>query len=221
MIKAIAFDVNETLLDLSAMRPAFTELIGSPDPMGEWFARMLHGSLVANQTGHYRSFGMIGVEALLVVAQKRHIALSPDQAADFVGGMQHLPPHPDVIPTLTELAARQWRMVTFTNGSQAAAQAQVTNSGIAPFLEAVLSVESVGRFKPAPETYLWTAAKLGIEVDEMLMVAAHDWDVLGAQSVGCQAAFIGRPGAVWGLPNYPPKIVGHDLTCLLELPDNA
>ena len=218
MIKVIAFDVNETLLDLGAMRPAFADLMGSPDPMSEWFARMLHGSLVANQTGHYRSFGMIGVEALLVVAQKRQIEVSADQAADFVGGMRHLPPHPDVIPTLTELAARGWRMVTFTNGSQAAAEAQVANSGIAPFLEKVLSVESVGRFKPAPETYLWAAATLGIEVDEMLMVAAHDWDVLGAQSIGCQAAFIARPGAIWGIPNNPPDIVGHDLTCLLDLP---
>ncbi len=217
MIKAMAFDVNETLLDLGAMRPAFAELIGSAEPMGEWFARMLHGSLVANHTGQYRPFAMLGIEALLVVAQKRQVNLSADQAADFVSGMQSLPPHPDVLPTLTTLAERGWRLITFTNGGQAAAEAQMTNSGIAPLLEGVLSVESVGRFKPAPETYLWAASKLNIEIDEMLMVAAHDWDVIGATSVGSQAAFIARPGAIWGVPNQPPEIVGHDLTCLLDI----
>lgn len=218
MIKAIAFDVNETLLDLSTMRPAFTDLMGSADAMGEWFARMLHGSLVANHTGQYRPFAMLGVEALLVVAQKRQISLSADQAADFVAGMRSLPPHPDVLPTLTTLAERGWRLVTFTNGSQDTAEAQVTNSAIAPLLESVLSVESVGRFKPAPETYLWAAARLNIEINELLMVAAHDWDVVGARSVGAQAAFIARPGAIWGLPNTPPAIVGPDLTCLLDIP---
>lgn len=218
MIKLIAFDVNETLLDLAALRPDYAALMGTPDSMGEWFARMLHGSLVANHTGHYRSFEMLGVEALLVVAQKRGVDLTADDAADFVGGMRTLPPHPDVIPTLTELASRGWRMVALTNGSQLAAEAQITNSGLSSLLEAVLSVESVGRFKPAPETYLWAAARLGIEIDEMLLVAAHDWDILGAQSVGGQAAFIARPGAIWGVPAKPPEIIGHDLSCLLDLP---
>lgn len=219
MIKVIAFDVNETLLDLAALRPAYRALIGTPDSMGEWYARLLHGSLVANHTGHYRSFEMLGAEALLVVAQKRGVEPTIDEAADFVGGMRALPPHPDVIPVLTELASRGWRMVALTNGSQLAAQAQISNAGLSSVLEAVLSVESVGRFKPAPEVYLWAAARLSIEIDEMLLVAAHDWDVLGAQSVGCPAAFIARPGATWGVPTKPPEIIGHDLSCLLDLPD--
>ena len=217
MIKVMVFDVNETLLDLRALRPAFTNLIGSAEPMGEWFARMLHGSLVANHTGQYRPFAMLGVEALLVVAQKRQVRVSADQAADFVSGMQSLPPHPDVLPTLTGLAERGWRLVTLTNGSQETAEAQMANSGIATLLDEILSVESVGRFKPAPETYLWAASRLNVEIDEMLMVAAHDWDVIGARSIGSQAAFISRPGAIWGVPNQPPTIVGHDLTCLLDV----
>ena len=69
----LIFDVNETLLDLSALRPAFVEAMGSAETMGEWFARMLHGSLVANHTNAYRPFGMIGVEALLMVAAKRQM----------------------------------------------------------------------------------------------------------------------------------------------------
>ena len=218
MSKVMVFDVNETLLDLAALRPTFSEAMGSADAMGEWFARMLHGSLVANHTGHFRTFGMIGVEALLVVAQKRGVDITPDRAAEIIGRMRTLPPHPDVVPTVAALAAKGWRMVAFTNGSQDTAEEQITNSGLDAYFEGVLSVESVGKFKPAPETYLWAAAQLGVEIDEMLMVAAHDWDIIGARSVGCPGAFIARPGAVWGLPMNPPEIVGADLTVLLGVP---
>lgn len=216
MIQAYAFDVNETLLDLKALRPAFAELIGSGDYLGEWFARMLHGSLVANHTGSYRSFGMIGVEALLVTAEKHGRDIDAEAAADFVGRMRTLPPHPDVVPTLSALSERGIRMVAFTNGSQETAEAQISNSGLGQYFESVLSIESVGKFKPAPETYLWAAIKLELDVDEVMLVAAHDWDIIGARSVGMPGAFIARPGAVWGLSDNPPEHVGQDLTVLLD-----
>ncbi len=62
--------------------------------------------------------------------------------------------------------------MALTNGSQDAAEAQIANSGLDTYFERVLSVESVGKFKPAPETYLWAATQLEVEIDEMLMVAA-------------------------------------------------
>ena len=215
MSQVMVFDVNETLLDLAALRPAFSEMMGSAETMGEWFARLLHGSLVANHTGHYRTFEMLAVEALLVVAEKRGREVTADRAAELVGRMRTLPPHPDVVPTVAALADKGWRMVALTNGSQDAAEAQIANSGLDTYFDRVLSVESVGKFKPAPETYLWAATQLEVEIDEMLMVAAHDWDIIGARSVGCPGAYIARPGAVWGLPMNPPEIVGADLTVLL------
>ena len=88
---------------------------------------------------------------------------------------------------------------------------QIGNAGLSGYFDALLSVEDVRRFKPAPEVYLMAAAKLGVEIDELLMVAAHDWDILGARSVGCPGAYIDRPGAVWAMPDLLPAIVGPDL----------
>ncbi len=110
MSQVMVFDVNETLLDLAALRPAFSEMMGSAETMGEWFARLLHGSLVANHTGHYRTFEMLAVEALLVVAEKRGREVTADRAAELVGRMRTLPPHPDVVPTVAALADKGWRM---------------------------------------------------------------------------------------------------------------
>jgi 2-haloacid dehalogenase len=214
--EVLVFDVNETLLDLAGLRPVFEAALGTAEPMGEWFARMLHGSLVSNHANAYRPFGTIGVEALLTVAKKRDVDLTTEQATEVVGTMRRLPPHPDVEPALAALAAAGYRMVTLTNGSRDAVTDQIGNAGFSGYFEALLSVDDVRRFKPAPEVYLMAAARLGVEIDELLMVAAHDWDILGARTVGCPGAYVERPGAVWGLPDPLPAIVGPDLGAVAE-----
>jgi 2-haloacid dehalogenase len=209
--QVLVFDVNETLLDLKALRPGFEELFGATDPMGEWFARMLHGSLVANHIDRYRPFGVIGVEALRMVATKRGLEVTEEAASELVGAMRRLPPHPDVPKALAILREAGYRMIALTNGSTDAVADQIANAGLGEYFEMGLSVDEVGRFKPAPEVYLMAAARLGIEIDEMLMVAAHDWDIVGARSVGCPGAYLARPGAVWSLPDPLPDLVGADL----------
>ena len=210
----LVFDVNETLLDLSALRPAFVAAFGSTDAMGEWFARLLHGSLVSNHTNRYRPFGVIGVEALHMVASKRGIELKESQATEVVETMRRLPPHPDVAPALAALHADGFRMITLTNGSADAVADQVRNAALGEFFEATLSVDRVQRFKPAPEAYLTASIHADVEVDAMLMVAAHDWDILGARTIGMPGAFINRPGAVWSLPDALPDIVASDVGVL-------
>ena len=205
------FDVNETLLDMSGLAPDFERLFGSRDPMGEWFARMLHGSLVANVVGTHRPFGLIGAEALMVLAQRRGIDVSPADAAATVERMRGLPPHPDVAPALDRLKANGFRLIALTNSSTDAMTAQLQNAGIADRFEAGISVDSVGRFKPAPEVYLHAAMRADTDVDRAMMVAAHDWDIVGARSVGMPGAFVARPSVVWGMPNNPPEVVAGDL----------
>ena len=212
----LVFDVNETLLDLKALRPGFVEVFGSAEPMGEWFARMLHGSLVANHVGHYRPFGLIGAEALMVLALKRGVDVAPERVAEIVEGMRTLPAHPDVPDALERLRSAGFRLVTLTNGSADAAADQLRNAGIDGFFERAFSVDEVSRFKPAPEPYLHACALVGVEVDRAMMVAAHDWDIVGARAVGMPGCFLARPGVVWGLPDEPPDVVAADLAGVVE-----
>lgn len=214
--RVLVFDVNETLLDLAALKPVFAGVFGTADPMGEWFARMLHGSLVSNHVNDYRPFGEIGLEALLALAEKRGVDLDVDAATEVVHGMRSLPPHPDVIPALERLKAAGFGLVTLTNGSYEVAIAQIRNSGIAGYLDSALSVDEARRFKPAPEVYLTAAMRIGVEVDEAMMIAAHDWDVLGAQSIGMVGAFVARPGAVWSYLDSQPVLTVPDLGGLAD-----
>lgn len=199
----LVFDVNETLLDLAGLRASFVRAFGSADLLGEWFVRMLLGAMIANGVGQYRPFLEIGTEAMLVLAAKHDIELAPDEAVAIVSVMRSLPPHADVAPALERLTAAGVRKIALTNGSQQTVEAQLSNAAIASHFDAMLSVEDVQRFKPAPEVYLMASVKSDVSIERMMMVAAHDWDLVGARSVGMQTAFISRPGAVWS-PGYPP-----------------
>jgi len=213
----IAFDVNETLLSLAPIRTKLEGIFGEDPPMGEWFARMLHGSLVANAIDNYRSFGDIGVESLLTVAVKRGLSLRGEDAVDVVAEMLSLPPHPDVPGALERLHDVGFVMVALTNGSTVVATDQIKNAGLEPYLQRVISVEEVGRFKPDPIPYLHAAAVMGVSIGDLTLVAAHDWDCAGATAAGAGTVFVKRPGAVWSIPADMPDVVVGDIADLADL----
>jgi len=214
--RLIAFDVNETLLSLDPIRKKLEVIFGVDPPAGEWFARLLHGSLVANVLGEYRAFGDIGAEALINLAARRGLKLRAEDALDALAPMRELPAHPDVAPGMERLAAADFRLIALTNGSSEVASAQVKNAGLDEYLDRVVSADEVGRFKPDPAVYHHAAMVMGTEIGEMLLVASHDWDCAGAQAAGAQAVFINRPGATWGLPSPPPQYHVPDIEKLAD-----
>jgi 2-haloacid dehalogenase len=211
-LELLVFDVNETLLDLSPLKPDFEAVFGSSDPMGEWFARMLHGSLIANHLDLYRAFGVIGVEALHLVAKRRQVDLDGVTATQIVSRLASLPAHRDVIPALGRLLEAGFRTVALTNGSTKTADAQIENAGLTTLIQRVISVDEVRRFKPDPATYRHAAQVMGVDISLTMLVASHDWDVAGAMKAGAQGAFVQRTGSFWSLPTSRPAIVGSDLT---------
>ena len=102
-------------------------------------------------------------------------------------------------------------MVTLTNSAPAGVTQQLKNAGLTEFFEKTFSVDSVKRFKPAPETYQYVARELGVTAGDLRMIAAHAWDVHGATRAGCAAAFISRPGKVLYPLGPKPDVVAADL----------
>jgi 2-haloacid dehalogenase len=104
-----------------------------------------------------------------------------------------------------------FRMVALTNSPPAVMDAQIQFAGLQPYLERNFSVESVRRYKPAPEPYRMVAEQLGVPASQLRMIAAHAWDVGGAMRAGLAAAFVARPGKAL-YPLFPaPEITGADL----------
>lgn len=216
MNKVILFDVNETLLDLRALRPLFEQYFGDPAVLPAWFAQLLRSAMVATITGVYHDFGALGRDALLMTAERQGITLSPTDQDEILATMRRLPPHSEVPDSLARLQAAGLRLATLTNSPPWILKEQMANSGLENYFEQTLSVHPTQRFKPAPEPYRHGAEQLGVNLSDICMVAAHDWDIAGAQAAGCATAFIARPGMVLGPLQKKPDLIGPDLASVTD-----
>lgn len=193
--QVIFFDVNETLLDLNPLEESVGAALGGrPDLLPLWFTMMLQYSLVTTVADRYHDFGTIGAACLRMVARNLGIELDEAEARNAVAPIRSLPPHPDVVAALERLRDADYRLLTLTNSSSSAVADQLRNAGLDTLFEAALSVEGVGLYKPHTHVYRWAAHRVGADVSECLMVAAHGWDVAGAAWAGMRSAFVGRPG---------------------------
>jgi 2-haloacid dehalogenase len=216
MTPVCVFDVNETLLDLAALDGEFQRLFGDPGMRVTWFGQLLQSAMVATITGRYTDFGTVGRAALEMTAARLGVDLSDEDREAVVGGMTRLPAHPEVPGALRRLGDGGLRLAALTNSTERVATAQLEHAGIIGSFEAGLPPDSGPRLSPAPEPYRMAADRLGVAPSDVLLVAAHAWDVAGALAAGCQAAFVARPGKVLDPLADPPELVVADLDELAD-----
>ena len=196
------FDVNETLLDVSALDgPVFG---GDAALRRRWFSQLVQSALLESLLGAYRPFGELGAAALAMVA--------PDADPEALrAGMRALPPHPDVRPALEALRARGDRLAALTQNMPEVLEAQLAHAGLADCFEAALSADEAGRLKPAPAPYALAARRLGAAPSELTMVAAHTWDLAGAAAAGLRTTLVVREGVVPDPARPAPDVTVRDL----------
>jgi 2-haloacid dehalogenase len=211
MTDVIVFDVNETLLDLSALDPHFEQLLGSAALRVQWFAQMLQLSFVGGLTGRYVDFTTAQRAALQMLAARQGAALADEEVDTMVDRMRSLPPHPEVSEALQRLRAHDVPIVALTNSTADVAEDQLRHAGIWDMFDAAISADSVRALKPAPAPYHAVADARGVAIGEVRLVAAHAWDVSGALAAGARAAFVARPGMVLSPLGPQPDIVGADI----------
>lgn len=216
MARIIVFDVNETLLDVQTLSPYFEHMFGDKHALKEWFSLLLLHSEAATLAGPYFDFGTLAGATLEMIGTNRSQPVAEVEKKRILEAIVHLPPHPEVKQALGVLKKAGMRMVTLTNSSQKAVEQQVHNAGLTEFFEKSFSVDSIKRYKPAPETYGMVAASIGVEIGQLRLVAAHGWDILGAMQAGCAAAFVARKGQSLLPLVKPPDVIGPNLLAVAE-----
>jgi len=136
--------------------------------------------------------------------------LSPDELEHLNRVWHRLMPWPDTVSGLNRLKSR-YVISTLSNGNIALLVDMAKNAGL-PW-DCVLSGELVHRYKPDPEVYLMAARLLGVAPAQLMLVAAHPSDLVGAQRAGLKTAYVPRPLEYGtGVPGEPVGDAVFDVT---------
>lgn len=190
--KIILFDINETVLNLKSLQPKFNDAFGSEEALSLWFSKLLHTSAVCVITNVKTNFSKLADAMLESTAANYDLQLSELKRNELLSAFSNLQPHSDIKDALSKLRSNGFKVVAFSNSSLSLISTQIKNAGLISFFDEIISVEETGSFKPDPNVYKFAANVLGESVENLCLVATHDWDTHGALSVGLNAAYINR-----------------------------
>lgn len=191
-IQAIVFDAYGTLYDIQSVAavteeafPGYGEIITQI-----WRIKQLEYTWLRSLMRRYQDFSVITRDSLAYTV--RVLGLKHD-AATFERIMDkylHLDLYPDAMAALMAMKGR--KLAILSNGSPGMLNALVRNSGLDRVLDATISIDSQGIFKPAPDAYSLIESTLRVPPAEVLFVSSNPWDACGAKSFGLNVAWIER-----------------------------
>jgi 2-haloacid dehalogenase len=214
--QAVALDIIETVFALEPLGARF-ESAGMPETaLRIFFGQLLRDAFALEASGVFRPFKEIAAASLAVVMASHGVAAEQAKIQGVLAGFAELPAHPDVAPALERLKSAGIRIVALTNGGAENTQKLLERSRLSSFVERVISIDEVRRWKPNREVYLHAARAIGVEPARLALVAAHAWDVHGAKQAGLLGAWVKRQDKIYHAAMQPPDVQGSSMTAVAD-----
>lgn len=216
-IRACVFDAYGTLFDVEAAVAPHRARLGDQAEAFSALWRRKHVSYTWLRSLMQRpaDFWQVTQDALDVALDTFDI----DDASlrqDLLDAYRRLEAYPDAAPTLRTLRAHGLTTAILSNGSPAMLADAVAHSGLEELLDAVLSVEAVSVYKPAPRVYQLTVERLRVPPEQIAFQTANAWDAAGAAAFGLRVVWINRFDQV---PERLPGTPDVEVASLADLPD--
>jgi len=217
-INACVFDAYGTLLDLGDFTQRFRDVLGpvAGDLMGLWRRKQLEYSWLRSLMGRHTDFWHVTGESL-DHAMAAFAISDPSLRARLMEAWLAPKAYAEVPVVLGRLREAGMKVAILSNGSPSMLTAGINGTGLTRLVDAVLSVESVGVFKPHPSVYKLATDSLGVEPKQVCFVSGNGWDVAGAAAFGFNVAWVNRAGAPRDVLPAGPDAEVPDLTGLLGL----
>ena len=222
-IKFLTFDIFGTVMDLtgSLAGPAgeFLAANGSNMTGQAFYADWRERQRIEQYQDNLLMLGHSGYletcrRAFVYCLKKHNVSYTTEGVREFMKVYMGLQPYDDAIEGLRSLGSR-YKLVALSNGEQWYLEKLLGNNVPVKF-DAIISVDQVGLFKPAPGIYRKAVQRLECEPGEIMMVAAHAFDILGAQACGFKAAYVNRYRLPTEDSEYQPEIIVDDFVELAE-----
>ncbi|MFN2521075.1 MAG: haloacid dehalogenase type II [Candidatus Limnocylindria bacterium] len=222
-VKVVMFDQYGTVVD---MQKGLTEVAaafladkgwkGDPGSFVTWWRRTHFENSMIDALLHkaHTPYREIGHAAVAHTMDRAGIAYTADEVRYLVGCIERLRCFPDVPEALARLKTK-FKIVVLSNGDPDMLEAAKQYHGIA--FDRVISVAEAGSFKPHVVTYSKAAEIMEVRPDEVLFVANHAFDCIGAKAAGMHTAFIDRRKRPFGATPYQPDLRVDDMASLADL----
>ncbi|WP_158971802.1 haloacid dehalogenase type II [Chachezhania sediminis] len=224
-ITTCVFDAYGTLFDVTAAAREAAAEGGYPALADKWQAVAAHWrqkqlgySWLRAITGAHTDFWNVTQDSLDWALEAEGLGGDAALRQRLLDLYWELSAFPEVPAMLGALKAAGLQTAILSNGSPEMLEGAVASAGIGDVLDDVLSVESVGIFKPDARVYDLVGQRFGCARDEVLFVSSNGWDAAAAAGYGFATAWVNRGGdPVDRLPWTPDRI----LTDLSSIPDIA
>ena len=216
-VSYLTFDIFGTVMDLSGSLagPAgeFLAAHGSDMTGQAFYAEWRERQRIEQYQDNLLMLGHSGYletcrRAFVYCLKKHNVSYTAGAVQEFMKVYKGLQPYGDAVESLRSLAGR-YKLVALSNGEQWYLEELLDNNVPIRF-DAIISVDQVGAFKPSPGIYRKAIQRLGCEPGEIMMVAAHAFDILGAQACGFKAAYVNRYKLPTEDSEYQPDIIVDD-----------
>ena len=225
-VRTLTFDIFGTILNLAgSLVPPLEELLRScNDPESitgaDVWLKWRHRQRIEQYQDNLLMLGHSGYlavkkRALLYSLRTFKIEFTYEQIEKFMKVYQDLTPFQDAIDGLKRLETK-YDLVMLSNGEQSYLE-HLARNRIKVNFKRILSAESAGNFKPHPIVYRFAARELGLEPQEIMMVAAHSFDILGARHSGYRGAYVNRYDLPYDDSEYGPDFITKNFRELCDV----
>lgn len=226
MIRVVVFDAYGTLFDVYSVSALAEQLFPGQgaalsvlwrDKQIEYSRLISLSDPSASGSRHYEDFWDLTRYALDYACARLKLELTADKAQRLLDQYAHLQAFPENKGVLQKLHARGIPCAILSNGNAAMLESAVHSAGLAPYLDRVISVETVRQFKTSPSSYALVQQHYPVEKTEVLFVSSNGWDALGATWYGFRTFWVNRQNLPHETLGPPPTHTGADLSHVLTL----
>lgn len=212
-IKAIAFDAYGTLFDVYSIGVLAEDLFpGKGAQLATiWRDKQIEYTRVRTLSDKYANFWQVTVDALTYSCEFLNLDLTEASRDRLMRQYAELSAFPENVEQLMRLREAGITLSVLSNGTPWMLEQAMEASGLAEYFEHILSVESVKRFKTAPEAYQMGPDALGSKATNILFVSSNCWDICGATWFGYRTIWLNRYGLPLDRLGVKPHRIGSSL----------
>ncbi|MGW2307533.1 haloacid dehalogenase type II [Actinomadura luteofluorescens] len=230
-IKALMFDFYGTVVDMQAglteaITPYLAQKNYTANPASRvvtWWRRTHFENSMIDALLHreHTPYREIGQQAVHYTLDRAGIEHTDEEVVGLVAQIERLKPFSDVVDALALVKAGGTKLVILSNGDPDMLTSGVRYSGTEHLWDRVVSVATANSFKPHRDTYRTAADLIRLAPEEVLFVANHAFDCVGAKAAGMRTAFVDRRRRPFGNTLYEPDLIVDDFAHLAKTVTSA